>query len=637
MLYTGLDDQLGSISQKLAGSDMLLKEAPPTPAAEVLEEAGLFIVGPQVTDPVRLVQVITAEDKYLSIIVMATPAQINKVKQSIQFAPFVGKNTNCIALSEGLDLVSTFRNACMRTMQRRSFSRINKAPGTAASIASSTVKVDNLGIFLEQAPIGALLVDKSESIVAMNRKARILFGATEEKGYAWRDLIPGLSLQQLQMGIHQSVGNENKVVQIQKLFFELYLSEVNDQEGRTLYILLVNDITEQKLREEALKESEALFRFMAEAMPQKLWTADKEGNLDYFNQHWTSYTGLSLRELKGWGWLQSIHPEDAAANREAWQRAIDTGEDFGFEQRIRNTAGQYRWHLVRGVARKDAQGKVLMWVGTNTDVHEQKAFSDELALRVRDRTYELEKSNSELEQFVYITSHDLQEPLRKIRMFSEMLRTSYGPADDQSARYMDKISNTAQRMTTLLKALLNFTQMNREEQFEPTDLNDIVAKAMVDLELVTAQKQAIIEADDLPVVQAIPVQMHQLFYNLLSNALKYAKEDVPPNIRISAAIADAATVQQHTGLQQHTLYYEIKVQDNGIGFEQHYAEQIFHVFQRLHGREEYSGTGIGLALCKKVVTNHYGAIWATAAKGNGSCFHVLLPATSGTSPINSNL
>jgi PAS domain S-box-containing protein len=625
LLHTGLGELLPDLQQKLEEEGFRLQAYRGSDGDDGLATGDLLVIGPGEPQPVRVVQQVHAQDRYISTVLLTLPEQFSRVKQSLQFAPFVGKNTQCVAFTRTLDIATTFRQAAQRTRQRRSFSRISKVPRLATSIASSAVKVEHLGTLLEQAPISALLVDDENRVLALNQKARQLFRTDEEKLYTLPDLLPSATIQQLKLSL-AAAHNGPRVWTANDRILEVHLSAVQNEQGRAQNILLVNDITEQKAKEAALQESEALFRFMAEAMPQKVWTADAQGELNFFNQHWTTYTGRSAKELKGWGWIDSIHPEDAARNRAAWQRAIDTGEDFGFEQRIRRYDGEYRWHLVRGVARKDAAGRILMWIGTNTDIHEQKAFAEELEKRVKERTYELEKSNSELEQFVYVTSHDLQEPLRKIRMFSELLNSSWATIDETSKRHLEKVNNTAQRMSTLLKELLNFTQLSREELYKPTDLNTIVSKVLLDLELVIGQKRADLQVDPLPVLEAVPVQMHQLFYNLVNNALKFSKAGVPPVVRISARTAEPAQVARYPHLHKDRIYYEIVVADNGIGFDQSYAEQIFHIFQRLHTRTEYSGTGIGLALCKKVVTNHYGVIYAEGEKGRGAAFHVLLPA-----------
>jgi PAS domain S-box-containing protein len=623
-LYTGVGDLLLTIQQKLETSNFHFNESAENEADDSLSVAELFLIGPYAANPIKIVQDVAAQDKHISILVVTHPAQFNKVKQSLQFAPFVGKNAVCIAYTANLDWPALLGNATSRTQQRRSFSKINKVPQAATSIASSAVKVENFGIFLEQAPIGALLVNEQSHVLAINQKAKQLFEVQDQQLYELKNFFPGLSLQQLKMGL--SPGNASKVVQASSMFLELHVSEVKNEEGRALHILLVNDITEQKRKEKSLRESEALFRFMAEAMPQKVWTADEKGELNFFNQHWTAYTGKTAGELKAWGWLNTIHPEDAVQNQQVWRDAIDTGNNFEFEQRILRKDGQYRWHLVRGLPRKDPFGKVLMWIGTNTDIHEQKAFAEELGKKVQERTYELENSNHELEQFVYVTSHDLQEPLRKIRMFTEIVKGTLDKIDPISQKHLDKVSATAARMSALLKDLLNFTQMSRQEQFVETNLDEIVSKAQLDLELLISEKRAMIKAEGLPNISAIPVQMHQLFYNLINNALKFSQPGVPPVIEISAKTAGPKQMETFQSRDVDKQYFEIVVKDNGIGFEQSYAEQIFNIFQRLHSRTEFSGTGIGLALCKKVVVNHHGSIYALSEKGKGAAFHILLPS-----------
>lgn len=180
-------------------------------------------------------------------------------------------------------------------------------------------------------------------------------------------------------------------------------------------------------------------------------------------------------------------------------------------------------------------------------------------------------------------------------------------------------------MTTLLKELLNFTQLSKEEQMVTTDLNSIIDQAIVDLELIIEQKKAIIKKGKLPVITAIPVQMHQLFYNLLNNALKFSKDNLPPVVEIRASLAGRKEIDQFKTLLPDVSYHKITVSDNGIGFDEKYASQIFNIFQRLHNKSTYSGTGIGLALCKKVVTNHYGHIYAESKPGVGATFSILIP------------
>ncbi|GAA4343766.1 sensor histidine kinase [Flaviaesturariibacter amylovorans] len=621
ILTTGFGNGEGALGAQLAEPVFILEAATPGDLGPQLAPADVLLIGPDTGHPVRLVQEAAAADRYLSIVLLAHPANYQRVRTELQFAPFVGKNVLCIAWNAHFDPATVLRNAALRTRQRRHFSRINKVPPAATALTAAALRIDDFGNFLESAPIGALLLDDEDRVLSINRKGRALFDVQETASWHLKDLIPGVSVRTLRSG------PDTRTLLVGERCLELQLSAVRNNEGRAQHLLLANDITEKKRREADLMEREALFRFMAEAIPQKLWTADAAGELDFFNQHWVQYTGLRGEALRGWGWLQCIHPDDAAANRHVWQKAIDEGTDFEFEQRIRRHDGQYRWHLARGVPRKDAGGQVLMWVGTNTDIHEHKAFAEELERLANERTFELQKSNSELEQFVYITSHDLQEPLRKIRLFSELLLQEKEQLTPVARRHAEKVSNTALRMTTLLKELLHFTQLNRQDHFEPTDLDTIVRHALVDLEVLVQEKGARITVDHLPTIPAVPVQMHQLFFNLLTNALKFTHPGRVPEVHVSARDATDDELAGHAYVDPGRSYCVLTVRDNGIGFEPQYAAQIFHIFQRLHARNEYSGTGIGLALCKKVVTNHQGAIWAQSEPGAGATFFVLLPCS----------
>ncbi len=267
---------------------------------------------------------------------------------------------------------------------------------------------------------------------------------------------------------------------------------------------------------------------------------------------------------------------------------------------------------------------------------EIRSFNQQLEQKVKARTSELEnantklevvnqqlvRSNSDLEQFAYVASHDLQEPLRKIQIFTEMAEKSN---DKEAANsYFEKIHASARRMTDLIKSVLNYSRLSKTgEQFEPVDLNELVENTKTDFELLIVEKRALITTAGLPVIQGIPLQLNQLFLNLFSNALKFAKED--PVISISCRQLTAEEVKAHESLHDKSKYLELVFEDNGIGFEQHYADQIFTIFQRLHDKKSYEGTGIGLALCKKIVENHHGFITAKSELGKGARFLIYLP------------
>jgi len=228
----------------------------------------------------------------------------------------------------------------------------------------------------------------------------------------------------------------------------------------------------------------------------------------------------------------------------------------------------------------------------------------------------LAETNKELEEFTYIASHDLQEPLRKISAFGDILKTKYEKSLDASGLdYLERMINSSLRMKNLISSLLMYSRIGTKAiTFEKVDINNIVAEVLLDFEIPIKQTNAKIEVSNLPVINANPLQMHQLFQNLIGNALKYSKKDICPEIKISSS----------SHIDNSII---ITIQDNGIGFDEQYAEKIFGVFQRLHGKNEYEGTGIGLSICRKIMEKHNGHIIAYSKAGEGSTFTIFLLKT----------
>lgn len=245
---------------------------------------------------------------------------------------------------------------------------------------------------------------------------------------------------------------------------------------------------------------------------------------------------------------------------------------------------------------------------------------------LENKVKELDRSNKELEEFAYIASHDLQEPLRKITSFSERLKEKL-PAnlEPDVQLYLNRMLAATDNMRTLIDNLLEFSRTSRSsEPFIRINLNDIVADVEADLELKIEESDAQIDSDQLPVIDAIPMQMRQLFTNLFTNAIKFRKPNEAPTISIHCKQLSEEEKEAHH-LRQNVSYFEIDVSDKGIGFDQEYAQKIFQIFQRLHGKAEYPGSGIGLAICKKIVDNHMGQIFARGEQGKGSTFIIILP------------
>jgi two-component system, chemotaxis family, CheB/CheR fusion protein len=265
---------------------------------------------------------------------------------------------------------------------------------------------------------------------------------------------------------------------------------------------------------------------------------------------------------------------------------------------------------------------------------EREAFTHELEKNVSERTTELKDSNvllkhsnENLQQFAIITSHDLQEPLRKIRTFANILTERHSNDISEEAKsLLLKISLSAGRMSVLIRDVLHFSKLlDSKNAFEKVDLTTLLQRVISEFDLQITEKNAIVHYDTLPVIDAIPLQMIQLFSNLLSNALKFVKPSVPPVIQITSRRLPAQEVKKFPALKDNTAYCEIIFTDNGIGFDEQFSEQMFQIFQRLNSREQFEGTGIGLALCKGVVSNHHGEIYADYLAVEGTRFHIILP------------
>lgn len=326
-----------------------------------------------------------------------------------------------------------------------------------------------------------------------------------------------------------------------------------------------------------------------------------------------------------------IHEEDRPRRIAAHKESLITGRLF-YEARILWKTQSVHWIRVNGKVLYDADRKPVRLLGVIQDITEQRAFTEELTRLVTERTKELQKandhleiSNGELEQFAYITSHDLQEPLRKIQVFSSILLGKTGLTPEWQI-HAEKISAAAKRMGGLISDLLEYARLSQETSpFREVNLNDVLQSVLADFELLITQKNATIVYDELETIEAVPLQINQLFFNLLGNALKFSNPEIKPLITIKANRLSDDEKISHSQLQSDKDYYKISFTDNGIGFSQQYADKIFIVFQRLNQQSNYSGYGIGLALCNKVAVNHNGIITAEGSVDNGATFTVILP------------
>jgi PAS domain S-box-containing protein len=376
------------------------------------------------------------------------------------------------------------------------------------------------------------------------------------------------------------------------------------------------DITEQRRSEEALRNSESHLRELADFMPQIVWSTDADGYHDFYNQRWYEYTGLNYEESKNEGWSRVLHPDDAAHTWRLWNHSLKTGAYYEVEYRMRRSDGQYRWLLARAMPVRDDEGRIVRWFGTCTDIHDRKSSTETLERLVAERTMELQRSNDDLQQFAHVASHDLKEPVRKIATFESRLSQEFADALPERAKgYLEKIRTASRRMYNMIEGVLRYSSLNDGEPLtDPVDLNEVINQIRSDLEVLISEKGARIEAEKLPVLKGSPTLLYQLFYNIINNALKFAAPDRPLQVRITAESLPGAA--------------RICIADNGIGFEPEHAAHIFKTFTRLHPKDRYEGTGLGLALCQKIVDRHGGSIRAEGREGEGATFIITLPAST---------
>ncbi|MCW3072534.1 MAG: domain S-box-containing protein [Bacteroidetes bacterium] len=394
----------------------------------------------------------------------------------------------------------------------------------------------------------------------------------------------------------------------------------------------LQDVTSQKKFENELKKSEERYHGMInEVQDYAIILLDKDGNILNWNKGAEKIKGYKAEEAIGKNFkifytekdrqdhlsdkLLKLAREEGRATHEGWRQRKD---------------GTVFWGSVVITCLHNESGQIIGFSKVTRDLTERKLAEDKLiryAESIERKNKMLEQANKELESFSYVASHDLQEPLRKIQAFtSRLLQKENDNLSEWGKDVFGKVQLSANRMQKLIEALLNFSRLDKaQEAYEPVDAALMLEEIKNNLQEMIEPNKAVILADPLPVMNVIPVQFHQLLSNLISNALKYSKPDVAPVIKISYGLKEGRAIPGNSLLDLNK-YHHICISDNGIGFEQQYAEKIFELFQRLHGKSEYEGTGIGLAICKKIVANHHGFINAVGKPGEGAEFNVYIPS-----------
>jgi PAS domain S-box-containing protein len=441
------------------------------------------------------------------------------------------------------------------------------------------------------------------------------------------------------MGVEQMLESDGSVSEWSSFKFRYTDSEGNAYVGGVGY-----DITKQRLAEKASAEAREQLELTFRNVPTGILLFNRERKLVFINHKGAQYTGyarsedvsrdISLEKIRNDN-LQRYEMYDEegrllSPDNSPVVRSFQTREsNFGVYKMVNRQTGAVEWIYYVCTPVVNARGEVDLVIGTITDItlqkeaenlvlKEQRDSAERLEKLVAQRTKELKDSNEGLQQFAHVASHDLKEPVRKIKIFGGRLRDEYGELLPESAqRYLSKIESAANRMFTMIEGVLLYSSIQAiPENFEKIRVREVIAAIETDLELLIQQRSASIVCGELPEISGVPVMIYQLFYNLINNSIKFARTDMPPEVLITAGEV----------MVDGTPHHRIVVNDNGIGFEADEVERIFDTFARLHPKDVYDGTGLGLSLCRKIVEKHHGTIEASSEPGQGARFTILLPA-----------
>jgi PAS domain S-box-containing protein len=384
-----------------------------------------------------------------------------------------------------------------------------------------------------------------------------------------------------------------------------------------------------------LQSLDYAYRVLIEKFSEGALNLTQDGLIVYSNSYFSTLIDISNEKVTGSYFLDYIAEDSREIFLDHFALALEGGSKTEIILSVNKKIIPVYISLTSLQPQLATMGVIV------TDLTEKKRNEQLVILQteeMRQKNLELEHLNKSLEQFASIASHDLQEPLRKIQTFTNLLEQRFaGDLSGGAKDLVDKIKVSSERMSLLIRDVLNFSRtLNSENKFFETDLNLILNNILRDFDLIIFEKSAVIVKNELPVIDAIPLQINQLFYNLISNALKFAKNGTAPVITISSRMLLPEEIEKNNKLKKDLSYTEICFRDNGIGFDQQFAEQVFSIFECLNDRNQYSGTGIGLALCQKIAEHHQGGIYAEAEENNGAAFYILLPLRQSPCPAVNN-
>lgn len=446
--------------------------------------------------------------------------------------------------------------------------------------------------------------------------------------------FPDLLRQTFETGVPYRESEAFAIVVDQSFYFDYEYAPLRDQEGKVTGILItVYDVTEKVITRQHVEEARERLQLAVEATNLANWDLDLLDNSILHSDQMIDILGhppgtkLTHHQMRS-----QVLPEDLPVVLKAMEVALQSGI-YQYEVRIRIPNGNIKWIKTQGKVVFNESGEPLKMLGTLRDITEEKSFSLALENEVRERIRELavknealEKMNAELNSFAYVSSHDLQEPLRKIRIFAERItETELQNLTDKGQDYFRRIEKAASTMQTLINDLLSYSRTSNADRItEIVSMNKILEEAREQLKEEFEEKKALLHSDDLGQGRIIPFQFKQLLINLLSNSLKFAGQGRQPVINLRHELVMGAGIPNSTAVP-HQEYHHFIYTDNGIGFDNQFRERIFEIFQRLNSKEKFNGTGIGLAIVKKIVSNHQGFIEAHGERDKGARFDIWFP------------
>ena len=481
-------------------------------------------------------------------------------------------------------------------------------------------------------------------------------------GKLYSEILPELENQEIFKQLDQvftsgiSIHKRNQRVELvandhaRVYYFNYSFTPLFDEEGKIYGVMnTAADITDLALARRRAEEAEAGLYSAIALADLGAWTQDAVTGIISYTPRIREWFGLDTDTAPRESVYKQIHEKDQERVIAGIQRALDPSGNGLYDEEytaVARDTGRERILHAQGQTVFNPDNTPAYTSGIILDVTMQRQQQLALENQVQERTGELAASNEELRstneelaqanellirsnedlgQYAYVASHDLQEPLRKIRMFATALSRQQALPED-TGTLAEKIDASAHRMSQLISDLLEFSKLKADRLVRPVNLAEIAANVVDDFELLIEEKGAQVVIGELPRIEAVALQMNQLFYNLLSNALKFTRQKVQPQIRIKSQPAGMEEVKTYVAKPlPFAQYYHISVEDNGIGFETQYGDQIFEIFKRLHGREAYPGSGIGLAVCRRIADNHHGKLYAESVPQEGSAFHLFLP------------